>query len=604
MSINENKEHFFYILRHWYDMDKKSILLSILRVPCLVLIPTVIALIPKLMIEAIENRGPISQMLLQITILSVFLAFLQWANLFTDLKARAAMDCVQNKFSIMAFHKLLYMDYVNLESFEGRRKFERGRCFAAMDDEYRHSSIRLFAFVLMPLVSNILGIVFYIFLLLRLQPLLIAIIIASSFFEALLMWSKSRASEQYSDKSSSIFMRFEYFYRIAFEPRGGKDIRLYSLRDWFMATIARALMVHTKLLQKFIRQNTQISALQSLLAMAREIATYAFLISLAIKNDLSIADFIFYFGIATGFSGWMSGLSWQFVQLRTVCTECRKYREFLDMPDQLHVAENQTKQNNTVEKIEFRNVSFAYHPESDLVLKDINFTVTKGERIAVVGENGAGKTTLIKLLCGLYEPTQGEIFINSTNARQYNREERFRLCGAVFQDYHFLPMSVAANITLLPAGEENAVRLNEVLQQVGMLDKINALPNGPQTNMVKEVWQDATAFSGGEYQRLLLARALYKNAPILLLDEPTASLDPIAESEIYESYDQLSDVNKLSFFVSHRLASTQFCDRVFYLSQGKVEQEGSHEALMAQQGDYWRMFQAQSHYYRSKEANA
>jgi ATP-binding cassette subfamily B protein len=222
-----------------------------------------------------------------------------------------------------------------------------------------------------------------------------------------------------------------------------------------------------------------------------------------------------------------------------------------------------------------------------------------GEKIAVVGKNGAGKTTLIKLLCGLYSPSSGKILINGTNTAAVSKSSCFDLFATIFQDYYFLPMTIQQNIT---AGTEyDRKRLFDAFEKAGIADKINSLPDREHSLMCKEVYKNAVDFSGGEKQKLLLAKAIYKNAPILILDEPTAALDPIAENELYLKYNELTR-GKLSFFISHRLSSTRFCDRILFVSNGEIIEEGSHAELMAKKGAYYRMYQVQSYYYKEREA--
>lgn len=231
----------------------------------------------------------------------------------------------------------------------------------------------------------------------------------------------------------------------------------------------------------------------------------------------------------------------------------------------------------------------------------MSFKVSKGENIAIVGENGAGKTTAIKLLCGLYYPTKGDILINGKSSRDFSKESYFDLFSVVFQDHNFLPLTVAENICA--RADYDKEKLSYALQKAGIDGKINSLEKKENTYMVKDVYKDAADFSGGEKQKLLLAKAIYKNAPVLILDEPTAALDPIAENELYLKYNEMTD-NKISFFISHRLSSTRFCDRILFISDGRITEEGTHDELMAQKGAYYRMYQLQSYYYKETEDSA
>ncbi len=219
-----------------------------------------------------------------------------------------------------------------------------------------------------------------------------------------------------------------------------------------------------------------------------------------------------------------------------------------------------------------------------------------------MGRNGAGKTTLVKLLSGLYQPSDGNIQINDTNIKEYNRDEYYSIISPVFQDIYLFPVSIAQNVALCEDSEINQNKLSQAIQFAGLQNKIDSLPNGQNTVLLKSVVDDAIELSGGEKQKLALARALYKDGLLLILDEPTAALDPIAENDIYLKYNEFAR-DKTSIFISHRLASTRFCDRILFLDEGKIIETGSHDELMALNGKYAEIFNMQSHYYREGLSN-
>ena len=228
------------------------------------------------------------------------------------------------------------------------------------------------------------------------------------------------------------------------------------------------------------------------------------------------------------------------------------------------------------------------------MLNDISFSLKSGEHKALVGLNGAGKSTLVKLMSGLYLPTKGTVYVNGIDTRELDRDAYYRHESAVFQDTFTLAYSVAENVALNEQWNEEKVW--ECLEKAGLSQKVTALPQGLSTNLGKELSQDGVRLSGGETQKLLLARALYRDPSIILLDEPTAALDALAESEIYEIYNRtLADITAL--FISHRLASTRFCEEILLLSDGRIAECGSHEELMEQKGKYYELFLVQSKYY-------
>lgn len=245
--------------------------------------------------------------------------------------------------------------------------------------------------------------------------------------------------------------------------------------------------------------------------------------------------------------------------------------------------------------IEFRNVSFRYPGTKELVLDHVSLKIEPSEKIAVVGKNGSGKTTLVKLLCRLYEPEEGEILWNGKNIREYDLKEWQKIFAIVFQDYSLLSLTLGQNVA---ASEQyEAERAKEVLQLAGFGERLNKLKKGLETVVYPEYEQDGVSFSGGEEQKIAIARAIYKGGQICILDEPTAALDPVSESRVYESFDEIVK-GKTAVYISHRLSSCKFSDRIFVLDNGKIAESGTHEALLSQNGLYAQLWQAQAQYYK------
>ena len=245
--------------------------------------------------------------------------------------------------------------------------------------------------------------------------------------------------------------------------------------------------------------------------------------------------------------------------------------------------------------IEFRNVSFRYPGTKELVLDHVNLKIEPSEKIAVVGKNGSGKTTLVKLLCRLYEPEEGEILWNGKNIREYDLREWQKIFAIVFQDYSLLSLTLGQNVAA--SVQYEAERAKEVLQLAGFGERLNKLKKGLETVVYPEYEQDGVSFSGGEEQKIAIARAIYKGGQICILDEPTAALDPVSESRVYESFDEIVK-GKTAVYISHRLSSCKFSDRIFVLDNGKIAESGTHEALLSQNGLYAQLWQAQAQYYK------
>jgi len=334
--------------------------------------------------------------------------------------------------------------------------------------------------------------------------------------------------------------------------------------------------------------------------LLRDGASYAFLIWLVLAGRMSLGEFIFVFAAIGALAGWASGILTAASDLTKACSEIGDVLTELAYPDRMNTGPGIALPSNVdmPPSIELRGVGYTYPEAEKPALKNINIRVSAGERIAVVGANGAGKTTLVKIICGLFSPTEGEILLNGQPASAYNRDEYYSLFSTVFQDIHLMPSSIAENISQNPPENIDQERIKRCLELTGLCSKTDTLPDKEGTLLVRSVHPDATELSGGEKQKLAMARALYKDAPVLILDEPTAALDPLAENEVYQKYAQLTD-GKTSVFISHRLASTRFCDRILLIDGNVIAEQGTHDELMALGGVYANMFNVQASYYQS-----
>lgn len=590
------KENLKFMFDNWMKWDKSSIWLCILRVPAQVILPMLTVAIPAIMIQFIEEQRSIQDMILVVSGMSVAIAGLSWIDPFLQGHMKMHSEKVQNMYRIAAFNKIMALSYKEIESLEGRERNKRGQKFST----HWWGGARGFFDCVVLLAVNITGIISYIAILNKIHPLLLLLIFVTCVVDVFLLQLAKKQRSHFNKEDSRIWMRYDYLYNKSHDFEAGKDIRIYSLSDWFIYMIAQTNKAYVSLMGKITRQTLQISAGRALLSMVRDAVAYIYLIYCVLYQGMSVQNFIFYFGMITGFAAWILGISNQVHELENICVECDYYRRFMETECDTAVIKDALPVSTDAPcSIEFKNVCFTYQGADEETLKDMSFKVEPGENIAIVGENGAGKTTAIKLLCGFYEPTKGSVLVNGADVSRYNKDDYYKLFSAVFQDYNFLPLSIEANLTLLEKEKVDQNKLKQVIEKAGIRERLEELPNGLDTLMVKEVHKDATSFSGGEMQKLLLARALYKDAPVLVLDEPTAALDPIAENELYERYNALTK-GKTSFFISHRLSSTRFCNRILFISDGRIAETGTHEELMKKRGKYWQMFQVQSHYYREE----
>lgn len=585
------KENLKYMLKNWIAWDRKSLAYFIIRVPAMVLQPIITAYIPKAMIDCIEQGVTTERLILVVALLSLLLTLTIWMDPFMSELVRGGARIVRMRYAVIAFRKNLSTDYVNIEDLKKREIQKRAEDFYSG----RWSGGSNFIDRCNQLCVAAVGVITSSALIIRIDAVMIIVILATCIGQFFLLRVINKKIRENLDNRATFRTKFDYFYKNSKNTSAAKDVRLYGFQDYFIKALADTLYQIEKIISKYTHQCAAFDAVTAALNLLREAVAYIYLVFLVTKGRITVSDFIFYFGIITGFSNWVVGFVFSYSQIEKSCNECAAYRKYIESEDTAEEGKQFT--DSKIKTIELKNVCYKYPAAEKDTLKNINLKFIGNENIAIVGENGAGKTTLIKLLCGLYSPTGGDIYINDTKADTLSKESLFDLFSAIFQDYYFLPMTIAQNITA--EMDYNKEKLYDAFEKAGIADKINALKDKENSLMNKEVYKNAVDFSGGEKQKLLLAKAVYKDAPILILDEPTAALDPIAENELYLKYNELTK-DKLSFFISHRLSSTRFCDRIIFISDGQIAEEGTHDELMALKGKYYKMYQLQSYYYKEQ----
>ncbi len=378
-----------------------------------------------------------------------------------------------------------------------------------------------------------------------------------------------------------------------------KDIRLFHMQNPLHERLSRHIGETLAWRKKHERRGVLVSLADFLIVLLRDGIAYAFLIDKALKGEVDAAQFVLYFSAISSLASLLGGIAGRFQGVREGAAQISDIRELLEYDGKLNHGEGVPLPEKPF-SIEFKNVTYRYPKGEKNILENLSFQIKPGEKIALVGLNGAGKTTLVRMMCGLILPDEGEVLLDGHTLFEYNRDEMYSLFGFVPQSYNLLPVSLEKNIAC--TADESKIdreRLKKALALSGFQEKVESLPLGLKTPLDRTVNEDAVELSGGEKQRLLLARLIYKNPLCMILDEPTAALDPIAEDRMYRRYNEISR-NATSIFISHRLASTRFCDRIFLLDGGKFAEVGTHDELMAKGGKYRELFDVQSKYYQEE----
>ena len=584
-----------YVLKLIGRNDKRLLALMVTETLAGVFTPFLGIYLPKLVLDELRVNAAASHMALAIGSFALLMAacyFLQnycfsgkyWRYNFLRLDSMWEL-----------YRKTLTCDFEQIESAEGQTRYQRAIDSISCGDQ---SGISEIIPAVIGLTVGALGFLLYSGILARLNPLIILLLIATSSVSYFMQRCLRSYERKHKDEIARIDRKIDYLNSESSDSAAGKDIRLYGMKQWFLS--ARDLFLTQRSgWDKRLENRRLLAVLAGAAAiLIRDGLSYAYLICMAAQKQITIPDFVLYFGTVTGFAGWISqmiGMAGQMSSASLKICDLRGFLEITDRPDKVPAAPLPDMRKPL--SIEFRNVCFRY-PGSEIdTLHQFTLKIAAGEKIAVVGVNGAGKTTLVKLLCGFYRPDSGEILINGENIGNFRRDDLYRLFSAVFQDILILPFTVAENVAMRPDGQFDRQRVSQCLALAGLGDDIRNFPRGIDSTMLKVTQEDGLLLSGGQQQKLILARALYKDAPLLLLDEPTAALDPIAENELYQKYHDFTQ-NKTAVFISHRFASTRFCDRIALISEGAVKELGPHDELMKQNGEYAKMYEIQSRYYR------
>ena len=405
----------------------------------------------------------------------------------------------------------------------------------------------------------------------------------------------SELQMEFFEKNVSYNRYFGYWFNLIFDYSIGKYIRLYKMQKLMTKRVQETNDKLEAEGNTWINKDIKNSMIPLLSQCFMQLASYAYVGLKAVFGLISAGKCIMYVSSYTKLVESITGISNNFVQLKMESQYLSFFYDYMEIQNKRYDGTIPTeKRDDNVFELEFRDVSFKYANSDTWALRHVNQKITLGTKNAVVGKNGAGKTTFIKLLCRLYEPTEGQILLNGVDIRYYDNEEYEKLFAIVFQDFNLFSFPLGENVS--GSNEYDRDRAAKCLESAGFGDRLAKMEKGLDTPLYQYDDEDGVEISGGEAQKIAIARSLYKDAPFVIMDEPTSALDPVAEFEIYQRFDQMVE-GKTSIYISHRMSSCRFCDNIIVFDEGKIIEQGSHDKLMSNKGLYSELWNAQAQYY-------
>ncbi|SCY53083.1 ABC transporter ATP-binding protein [Butyrivibrio sp. INlla14] len=492
-------------------------------------------------------------------------------------------------FAILMGKHSMELDYQLTEDKEALDQIEKARTGMS----WYSGGVYGISEILFMFITNIVRAIGFVIVIAMHAPLLLLLLAIYSLVNLYVVSKQNKIEIEAFGKLSKVNRLFGYFGWEIVDTRFGKDIRLYDAQKLMLDSWKNNTDKSNKHWRWQALTQLPYSIGVDVISAIKGAAAYFYVGLLAIKGVYGIGTFVQLISTEAALNGTLSGLVWNVTDIIKNCNYAYEYVLFMEYPEALPKGEKDISKKP--HEIEFRHVSFSYPKTDKKILDDINIKIRSGEHLSIVGLNGAGKTTFIKLLCRLYDPTEGQILVDGVDIRDYDYRQYMQQFAPVFQDFKLFSFPIDENIAF---ANKDKGKIDEYIDLVGLKDRIDELEKGTQTNLFKYFDEKGIEPSGGEQQKIAIARALYKDSPVVILDEPTSALDPLAEYEVYKQFHTLVG-GKTAFYISHRLSSCKFCDRIAVFSEGKIAEYGRHDELInIPSGIYAKMFEAQAKYYR------
>lgn len=589
----------FMIKCAWTNGEKKVVILGLLfslvvtgqSVARLYISPSIIAVL--------ERNGTVSELLITIIGFTLILVFLAMARQYIDSNILYGRITTRSEIINLINTKCAETSYPNL----GNEKFKTILNKALPTTYSNSSACEAIWKTICSFLSNLLGLIIYAAILSTANVWILLLVTVTALVGYFITNKLNSYGYNHREEEAKIDETLSYVRKTASETSFAKDVRIFGIKSWFTELYDKQCL----LLEAFHRkcENVYIwgRIADLVLSFLRNAVAYAYFIALVLDGSIDVSMFILYFSTVGGFTDWVTGVLGDLTTMHRQCLELSNVIEIINYPEQFKFEDGSDVPVPADGKYEIvlDHVWFKYPSSDSYTLEDINLTLHAGEKLAVVGLNGAGKTTLVKLITGMEDPTEGRVLLNGVDIREFNRREYYKVFSAVFQNCVLWAGSVAENVAQTDH-DIDYDKVNSCIEKAGLTEMVKGFKDGLEEKLNREVYEDAVNLSGGQTQRLMLTRALYKDAPVIVLDEPTAALDPIAEADLYNKYNDMT-AGRSSVYISHRLASTRFCDRIILIGDHKILEEGTHEQLLKQGGKYAELFEVQSKYYREGDIN-
>ncbi|MHC1748508.1 MAG: ABC transporter ATP-binding protein [Cellulosilyticaceae bacterium] len=580
-----------FLMRYTWRFNKMYIVYILFLQIINSIMPLVTIIMPKYIIDELIGEKDIKKIILYVVILVGINLVGGILSSFLSEKVFTSKNIIFNKFQSFITNKLAMCDYEQIENAEfldikekaHKFLYANGQGFGVVLDSFMNILGKIFIFAgIITIISTLnIGIVI----------IFIILVLLNTYVE-----SKAKAKYVALDmKKAPIERKTSYLINLVEDFTFAKEIRLYNLKDYLMNKLSHHLNESANFYNTQVKIANRTQYFSKITTGIREIVAYGYLIGQTISLQISIGDFSMYIAAIAQFSGAMNDVMQSIINIKQFSMYYEALDKFINVPEKMRMNSDLNLMEGPYD-IEFKDVSFKYPGQEKFTLEHINLCIRSGEKLSIVGENGAGKTTFIKLLIRLYDPTEGVILLNGVDIRKIQYDQYQSVLSAVFQDFKLFSFSLKENITFNDVENVKDEVVEKYLEQSGVMSKVTTLDKGIHTSIHKNFDMEGFEPSGGEAQKIALGRALYKNTPIVILDEPTAALDPRAEYEIYQHFNEMIE-GKTAIYISHRLSSTRFCDKIVTLKQGCIYEYGTHEELVEKDGLYAELFHMQAQFY-------